>query len=203
MTLKTKALGGIEPPTPGLQDQCSSHWAKEPLPLCMVVTTILMILYTRTVYVSVRANFQYLCLQCHCTWGYSSVVEHSTADREVPGSNPGVPSCFAMCTFRVFVLLFCIISYRLRQLKVIVYFSESARTVAMGRCEGLEMVRFRVFRRCAGIWILDLHVTPSEQHMWVWLQNESKSASAGNRTRVTRVAGENSTTEPPMLHFHL
>ena len=23
--------------------------------------------------------------------GYSSVVEHSTADREVPGSNPGVP----------------------------------------------------------------------------------------------------------------
>ena len=25
------------------------------------------------------------------SWGYSSVVEHSTADREVPGSNPGVP----------------------------------------------------------------------------------------------------------------
>ena len=24
--------------------------------------------------------------------GYSSVVEHSTADREVPGSNPGAPS---------------------------------------------------------------------------------------------------------------
>jgi hypothetical protein len=23
--------------------------------------------------------------------GYSSVVEHSTADREVPGSNPGAP----------------------------------------------------------------------------------------------------------------
>ena len=23
--------------------------------------------------------------------GYSSVVEHSTADREVPGLNPGVP----------------------------------------------------------------------------------------------------------------
>ena len=27
-------------------------------------------------------------------WGYSSVVEHSTADREVPGSNPGAPSPF-------------------------------------------------------------------------------------------------------------
>ena len=27
-------------------------------------------------------------------WGYSSVVEHSTADREVPGSNPGAPSLF-------------------------------------------------------------------------------------------------------------
>ena len=25
-----KAPGGIEPPTPGLQDQCSSHWAMEP-----------------------------------------------------------------------------------------------------------------------------------------------------------------------------
>ena len=28
------------------------------------------------------------------SWGYSSVVEHSTADREVPGSNPGVPYFF-------------------------------------------------------------------------------------------------------------
>ncbi len=26
------------------------------------------------------------------SWGYSSVVEHLTADREVPGSNPGAPS---------------------------------------------------------------------------------------------------------------
>ncbi len=26
------------------------------------------------------------------SWGYSSVVEHSTADREVTGSNPGAPS---------------------------------------------------------------------------------------------------------------
>ena len=26
--------------------------------------------------------------------GYSSVVEHSTADRKVPGSNPGVPCIF-------------------------------------------------------------------------------------------------------------
>ena len=25
--------------------------------------------------------------------GYSSVVEHLTADQEVPGSNPGAPSC--------------------------------------------------------------------------------------------------------------
>ena len=25
-------------------------------------------------------------------WEYSSVVEHSTADRQVPGSNPGIPS---------------------------------------------------------------------------------------------------------------
>ena len=33
--------------------------------------------------------------------GYSSVVEHSTADREVPGSNPGVP----LLLFRIDKLL--------------------------------------------------------------------------------------------------
>ena len=27
-------------------------------------------------------------------WGYSSGVEHLTADQEVPGSNPGAPSIF-------------------------------------------------------------------------------------------------------------
>ena len=32
------------------------------------------------------------------TRGYSSVVEHSTADREVPGSNPGVPWTFYSST---------------------------------------------------------------------------------------------------------
>ena len=31
-----------------------------------------------------------LCYLLPYSWGYSSVVEHSTADREVPGSNPGV-----------------------------------------------------------------------------------------------------------------
>lgn len=30
-------------------------------------------------------------------WGYSSVAEHSTADREVPGSNPGAPLLFCNC----------------------------------------------------------------------------------------------------------
>ena len=29
-----------------------------------------------------------------CSWGYRSVVDHSTADREVPGSNPGAPYHF-------------------------------------------------------------------------------------------------------------
>ena len=32
----------------------------------------------------------------HLSWGYSSVVEHSTADREVPGSNPGAPWVLAL-----------------------------------------------------------------------------------------------------------
>ena len=29
-------------------------------------------------------------------WGYSSGVEHSTADQEVPGSNPGAPLGYGM-----------------------------------------------------------------------------------------------------------
>ena len=29
-----------------------------------------------------------LCYLLPYSWGYSSVVEHSTADRQVPGSNP-------------------------------------------------------------------------------------------------------------------
>ena len=57
---------------------------------------------------------------CYCNWfrlnigvrisvvkkatrGYSSVVEHSTADREVPGSNPGVPSLFVVLENYTFV----------------------------------------------------------------------------------------------------
>ena len=32
-----------------------------------------------------------LCYLLPYWWGYSSVVEHSTADRQVPGSNPGRP----------------------------------------------------------------------------------------------------------------
>ena len=34
-----------------------------------------------------------LCYLLPYSWGYRSVVEHSTADRQIPGSNPGVPLC--------------------------------------------------------------------------------------------------------------
>ena len=37
--------------------------------------------------------------------GYSSVVEHSTADREVPGSNPGVPLSYLFLNDNPFLLL--------------------------------------------------------------------------------------------------
>ena len=43
--------------------------------------------------------------------GYSSVVEHSTADREVPGSNPGVPYFFFLPSrplYKIFSFLFII-----------------------------------------------------------------------------------------------
>ena len=42
------------------------------------------------------AIFKTICFEVHkkSSRGYSSVVEHSTADREVPGSNPGVPLFF-------------------------------------------------------------------------------------------------------------
>ena len=39
-----------------------------------------------------------------CGWGYSSGVEHSTADREVPGSIPGVPLPFPVIHLGVKVL---------------------------------------------------------------------------------------------------
>ena len=42
-----------------------------------------------------------------CMWGYSSVVEHSTADREVPGSNPGAP----FFNFKFFIILFDLLKY--------------------------------------------------------------------------------------------
>ena len=35
-----------------------------------------------------------LCYLLRYSWGYSSVVEHSTADRQVPGSNSGCPLYF-------------------------------------------------------------------------------------------------------------
>ncbi len=35
--------------------------------------------------------------------GYSSVVEHSTADREVPGSIPGAPSSFFFPNLKKFI----------------------------------------------------------------------------------------------------
>ena len=38
--------------------------------------------------------------------GYSSVVEHSTADREVPGSNPGAPSISFSFILHVFARRF-------------------------------------------------------------------------------------------------
>ena len=40
-------------------------------------------------------------------------------------------------------------------------------------------------------------------HLKILKFRESKCASAGNWTRASRVAGENSTTEPPMLHEKL
>ena len=46
-----------------------------------------------------------ICAACEVwsvQWGYSSVVEHLTADQEVPGSNPGAP----------FLLFFTLVSER-------------------------------------------------------------------------------------------
>ena len=46
------------------------------------------------------------------TRGYSSVVEHSTADREVPGSNPGAPyQYFDKFMYSTFILLLKIIKF--------------------------------------------------------------------------------------------
>ncbi len=47
------------------------------------------------------------------SWGYSSVVEHLTADQEVPGSNPGAPcwvANFGNINFKTRLLLFIFLS---------------------------------------------------------------------------------------------
>ena len=78
------------------------------------------------------------------------MVEHSTADREVPGSNPGVPSCFAMC--------FATKGHS-------IFLRESAWIVTRGR-RGARNGEIYVFSKMRGNLIpLGLHVTPSEQHM--------------------------------------
>ena len=82
-----------------------------------------------------QSSYAFLALK---QWGYSSVVEHSTADREVTGSNPVVP---------LFRPLYCLI-----------FDVKFATSCTYSRLNAL----------------------------------------AGNRTPVSRVAGENSTTEPPM-----
>ncbi len=41
------------------------------------------------------------------SWGYSSVVEHLTADQEVPGSNPGAPCWVANFKTRLLLFIFC------------------------------------------------------------------------------------------------
>ena len=43
-------------------------------------------------------------------------------------------------------------------------------------------------------------MTAPQKMSMFYVQNSKVLASAGNRTRAARVAGEHSTTEPPMLH---
>ena len=61
-------------------------------------------------------------------WGCSSVVEHSTADREVPGSNPGAPyTCVFVrnCTSITGCLLYSAISMTLSNSFSLVIFFEN------------------------------------------------------------------------------
>ena len=43
-------------------------------------------------------------------WGYSSVVEHLTADQEVPSSNLGAPSLYSLLQVLAFIshAIFCL-----------------------------------------------------------------------------------------------
>ena len=134
---------GIEPRSPAwqarilpLNHQCDVY--RVTFNFCVIILCYL---------VHLRCNERTLCVQNWLyskqsqianSWGYSSVVEHSTADREVTGSNPVVP-------------LFSSLS----RLNFDVKFATSCTYSRL-------------------------------------------NALAGNRTPVSRVAGKNSTTEPPM-----
>ena len=50
-------------------------------------------------FISKQGYIIMLCYLLPYSWGYISVVEHSTAEREVPGSNPGVPDISRLLTF--------------------------------------------------------------------------------------------------------
>ena len=49
------------------------------------------------------------------------------------------------------------------------------------------------------LWMIRLCANMSSNQLKTFERDEKRNASAGNRTRAARVAGEHSTTEPPML----
>ena len=56
--------------------------------------------------------------------GYSSVVEHSTADREVPGSNPGVPLpfYFSFTSDHLFSFFSVLFFFYIEDRKIVLFF---------------------------------------------------------------------------------
>ena len=85
--------------------------------------------FFRVYFVFQTKMFCFSYLECEIIiWGCSSVVEHSTADREVPGSNPGAPyTCVFVrnCTSITGCLLYSAISMTLSNSFSLVIFFEN------------------------------------------------------------------------------
>ena len=109
-------------------------------------------------------------------------IARRTSNPEVVGSNPTVDVVFVDVFWCCWSCYFCF---------VFVYPSSS---LSKRRRRREEIISTTIISTES-----QRFITPAQVYLYVNDVWKKKNASAGNRTRVTRVAGENSTTEPPML----
>ena len=125
------------------------------------------------------------------SWGYSSVAEHSTADREVAGSTPAVPwRVFINVQWRI--MFHCFVS--LTQLKT---WGPSCKCIVKLSLSSQGLVQKSLKDYKADNWSCTF------KKIVTWLQCSLRNqnyAPPGNRTRVARMGILHDTTTPAALY---